>query len=115
MDQLRENTANLTIDEVEAWILHGDGIKGRLQFFEAFAGNSDFYLKVAKPLLSMRTTGSIDVERRIKPLKHNIITKKCPRLQDLKGICYLRASENLTHVMKAKKSLGKRITDSLQD
>ena len=61
----------------------------------------------------MRTVGSIDVERRVKPLKHNILTKKRNRLLDSKGICLFRASENLKHIMAAKKILGKSVTDSL--
>ena len=61
----------------------------------------------------MRTVGSIDVERRIKPIKHNILTKKRNRLSDSKGVALFRASENLRHIMKAKKLLAKKITDSL--
>ena len=60
MEELIRNNNKLTIDEVEEWIVSNDGIKGRLRFFETFARNNDFYMKVAKPLLSMRTTGSID-------------------------------------------------------
>ena len=63
--------------------------------------------------MSMRTVGSIEVERRIKPLKHDIITKKRNRLRDPKGVALYRASENLHHLMKAKKALGMKINDSL--
>ena len=75
--------------------------------------NNEFYQKVAKHLLSMRTVGSIDVERRVKPIKHTILTKKRNRLKDPKGIALYRASENLKHIMKAKIALGKKISDSL--
>ena len=88
-------------------------MQGRFNFFETFAENSEFYQRVAKPLLSMRTVGSIDVERMIKPIKHNILTKKRNCLHDPKGIALYRASENLKHIMDAKLILGKKITDSL--
>ena len=113
LDQLIKNTTELTIDEVEEWIVSNQGIKGRLRFFETYAAHSKFYLLVAKPLMSMCTTGSIDVERRIKPLKHNILTKKRNCLKDPKGVMLLRAGENLKHELAAKMQLGKKITDSL--
>ena len=67
---------------------HHGGIEGRLCWFEAYAPNYPLYHKVAKPLLSMRTTGSLDIE-------HNILTKKHNRLADDKAITLIRASENL--------------------
>ena len=60
----------------------------------------------------MRTVGSIDVERRVKPLKDTILTKKRNRLSDAKAAVLYRARENL-HIMNAKKILGKSITDSI--
>ena len=88
-------------------------IAGRFRFFLSYGEHSPFYQKVAKPLMSMRTVGSIDVERRIKPLKHDIITKKRNKLRDPKGVALYRASENLHHLMRAKQSLGMKISDSL--
>ena len=115
MGESMKNNCNISIDDVEKWILDNDGINGHLDFFETFARNNTFYLKVAQPLLSMRTTGSIDVAHRIKPLKHNIMTKKRNRLKDPKEISLLRGQEqeNLKHLMRAKLNLGKKITDSL--
>ena len=43
---------------------------GRLRFFEAHYPASPFYQHVAKRLLSMRTAGSISVERAAKPMKN---------------------------------------------
>ena len=70
-------------------------------------------MKVAQPLLSMYTTGSIDVECYIKPLKHNIMTKKRNRLKDPNGIALLGGQENVKHLMRAKLDLGEKITDLL--
>jgi hypothetical protein len=61
----------------------------------------------------MCTVGSIDVERRIKPVKKDIRSKTCNRLNDSKATVLYRTSENLNHLMKAKKILGKKITDPL--
>ena len=110
---LEKNNTEFSVVDVKKWVDKHDSIQGRFRFFETFASNSEFYLKVAKPLLSMRTVGSIDVERRIKPIKHTILTKKRNRLSDAKGIVFFRASENLKHIAKAKNSLGKKIYESL--
>ena len=108
-----KNTKAFGVTNVIDWVERHGSMQGRFDFFETFAEHSEFYQKIAKPLLSMRTVGSIDVERRIKPIKHNILTKKRNRLLDPKGIALYRAQENLGHIMKAKKILGKKITDSL--
>ena len=52
-------------------------------------------------------------ERRIKAVKHEIMTKKRNRLLDPKGVVLMRVAENLNHIINAKKMLGKKITDSL--
>ena len=61
----------------------------------------------------MRTVGSIDVEHRVKPTKHTILTKMRNRLKDPTGIALYRASENLKHIKKAKIASGEKISDSL--
>ena len=112
-EQLKKNNKSFTVDNVSKWVEETGSIQGRFRFYETFARNSEFYQKVAKPLLSMRAVGSIDVERQIKHLKGKIITKKHNRLLDPKGVALMRASENLKHIMAAKKLLGKKLTDSL--
>ena len=113
VEELKSNNAKTSVDEVLAWVEKTGNIQGRFALFDTFHANSDFYLKVAKPLLSMRAVGSIDVERRIKTLKGSILTKKRNKIKDTKGVVYLRASENLRHLMRAKKMIGKNISDSL--
>ncbi len=98
---------------MKEWVERNGSMKGRFSFFETFAETSEFYQKVAKPLLSMRTVGSIGIKRRVKPLKDTLLTKKRNRLADPKGVALFRASENLKHIMRAKKVLGKKVTDSL--
>ena len=72
-----------------------------------------FYQKVAKPLLSTGTVGSMDCERRAKPLKHTILTSQRNRMNDPTGVALLRGYENLHHIMNAKKMLGKNVFESL--
>jgi hypothetical protein len=112
-DQLIKNNREITLDQVQEWVEENDGIAGRFRFFKAFGKNSIFYHTIAKPLLSMRAVGSIDVERRIKPVKHSILTRDRNRLSDEKGVVLYRASENLNHLMRAKRILGMRINEPL--
>ena len=113
VEQLKENNKQFSVADVKHWVAESGAITGRFQFFETYAASNKFYQKIAKPLLSMRTVGSIDVERRVKPIKHTILTKRRNRLQDPKRVTLFRASENLKHIMKAKIPLGKKVTDSL--
>ena len=112
-DELKANNKQISVAEVKDWVERHGSMAGRFRFFETYMENNEFYQKVAKPLLSMRTVGSIDVERRVKPIKHTILTKKRNRLKDPKGIALYRASENLKHIMKAKIALGKKIATLL--
>ena len=111
--ELELNSKSFSVEDVVKWVEKSRNIKGRFAFFETFHANSEFYLTVAKPLLSMRAVGSIDVERRVKAMKGNILTKKRNKLKDPKGVAYLRTSENLNHISNAKQVLGKHFTDSL--
>ena len=113
VEDLLKRTREFGVEDVRKWVDRTGGVQGRFRFFETYARNSEFYQLVAKPLLSIRTVGSMDVERRVKPIKHNILTKTRNRTLDPKGVALYGASENLKHIMKAKKILGKKITDSL--
>lgn len=103
----------ITIDEVITFVEDTRNVMARLEFFNAFASNNLFFIKVARPLLSMRTVGSMDVERKVKFMKEKILTKHRNRLKDPKGVALYRVRENLNHIMKAKKQLGMKITESV--
>ena len=107
---LDENTKNITFDDVQEWIEENGCVAGRFRWFKVHARQSLFCQLVAKRLLSMRTVGSIDVERQIKPMKNAVITKDRNRLGTAKATVLYRTSENLRHLMKAKITLGKKIT-----
>ena len=112
IDQLVENNKAFTVDDVVKFVEDSGSMAKRFRWFETYAANSNFYLLVAKPLLSMGIVGSMEVERRVKPLKDSILTKKRNRLADEKALILWRAAENLQHIMHAKELLGKSITDS---
>eukprot|EP00956_Cyclotella_meneghiniana_P038508 scaffold155275_cov66-Cyclotella_meneghiniana.AAC.2 len=112
IEQLTENNKAFTVDDIVKFVEESGNLARRFRWFETYAANSNFYLLVAKPLLSMGIVGSMEVERRVKPLKDSILSKKRNRLSDSKAVALWRASENLKHIMQAKKVLGKSITDS---
>ncbi len=112
-EDLKENNKSFGIKDVLKYSKETGAITGRLQWFECYAGSSDFYRLVAKPLLSMGTVGSMDCERRAKALKNTILTKERNKLLDPTGVALLRSHENLRHIMNAKMALGKRVTDPL--
>ena len=101
-DQHIKNNGNFTIGEVQDWVEKHGGIDGRLRWFEAYSPNNAFYQRIAKPLLSIRTAGSIDVERKVKPLKSKILTKSRNQSRDQKSQMLFRASENLRQLSKIK-------------
>ena len=59
------------------------------------------------------TTGSIDVERVVKPFKHNLLRKERNRLSDENGIVLFRPAQNLRYMMKAKMALKGHVHDGL--
>ena len=111
-EQLLANNNALSIDVVTAWIERNEGIEGRFTWFETLARGTDFYQKVAKPLLSIGTVGSMDVERRAKTVKEDIMSKKRNRLSDDQAITLYGMSENLRHLYKARKDLVDKMHNS---
>ena len=77
------------------WIVDTGGHMSRLAWFEAWFPQSKFYTKLAKPLFSLRTTGSMSVERVAKPLKAAVYTKQRNRLECGNKKMLLRTGINL--------------------
>ena len=111
-EEFDENCKSLTIAQVYEWAEVNHDLEGRFRFWQVYMPHSKFYQRVARPLLSMRTTGSIDVERVAKPFKHHLLRKERNRLSDEKGVVLFRASQNLRHLMKAKQELKGKLHDA---
>ena len=92
MEELEVNNSEFTLAQVRDWVVAHMHPEGRFHFFKfkVYRPNSLFYQRIALPLLSMRTTGSIDVERAVKPFKNGMLTKDKNRLSDEKGIVVFR-------------------------
>ena len=105
----------ITFGMIGAYLEKTGAHNGRLRFFEAHYPASPFYQHVAKRLLSMRTTGSISVERAAKPMKNYIMTKTRNKLKKEKGNVCLRAGLNMRLLYGVKKGLTDNATDSSSD
>ena len=106
---LQLNSRKFTVDDVKGWVEKYAGVEGRLRWYEMWMRSSLFYQLVARPLLSIRTVGSMNVERLAKPVKHSILTKDRNRLADSKAIIIFRAGQNLKLLQKLKTKLKKEI------
>ena len=69
---------------------------------------SSLYQHVGKPLLSMKSVRSIDVECAAKPSNHPIMRKDGNLLSDEKGVLLFRVRQNLRYLMETKMNLTAR-------
>ncbi len=102
-EELQERNDSFTVKTVREWSERHGGIKGRLRWFEVYALNSKLYQLVIKPLMSIRTTGSIDVERAVKPIKKDILTKSRNRMSNNKAMVLFRTSENVRQLFNMRR------------
>jgi hypothetical protein len=84
---------------VSNWVNKTGKHNGRLNFF-ALLPQNDLYSKVLEPLLSLRATGSISVERIAKPLKRQVLADYCAAMGDERAEICLRLGLNLRYLMK---------------
>ena len=66
------------------------------------------FLEIAKPLLSVRITGSITVERVAKFIKNSILTKNRNKTGTVRAEMQLRAGLNLRFLYDAKEHIRKK-------
>jgi len=105
---LDDANKKLSLDDVSEWVTKTGGHHARLQFFSLVPGDNKLYCKVIEPLLSVRTTGSIAVERVAKPMKNDVLTKFRQRLSEERSELCLRVGMNLAFLKNVDMSLKKR-------
>ena len=89
---------------VSDWIKKTGFHCSRLNFFSILP-KSQLYTVLIEPLLSLRTTGSITVERIAKPMKHSVLEKHRNRLGIVKAELLLRVGLNLRALLARSKVL----------
>ena len=109
---LIEEQKTITIVDVSNWVNKTGKHNGRLNFF-ALLPQNDLYSKVLEPLLSLRATGSIAVERIAKPLKRQVLGDYRVAMGDERAEICLRLGLNLRYLMKIRSHI--RQTANQQD
>jgi hypothetical protein len=102
----------LTLQEVSNYISRTGGHDSRLSWWSVHAGGCLLYAEVARPLLSIRVTGSMTVERVAKPLKNKVMTKERAKLSSPKGAMLLRVGLNLRFLQAFKEELWESDAES---
>ena len=90
--RVANDSSTITIDYVSKWVKTMGKRISRVAWFEARVQDSVFFTKIAKPLMSRRTTHSMIVERVPKSLKNIFSLKGCKRLWASKGKYFYAAA-----------------------
>jgi hypothetical protein len=93
-------------EEVSDYINRSGGHDSRLGWWTVHANRSISLTEVARPLLSVRITGSMTVERVTKPLKNKIMTEERANLSSDEGATFLRVGLNLHFLQHLRRSCG---------
>jgi hypothetical protein len=113
LDELDFRNENFDLQRVQDWVEKYDGMNGRFHFFQAYMPLSPLYQCVGKPLLSMKASGSMYIERAAKPFKHLILRKDRNSLSDAKGVKLFRSQQNLKHLQAARQVLKSKVYDGV--
>ena len=98
----RNKNKTIRIEDVLKWVSKTGGHMSRLAWFSTWKPTSTFFLKIARPLLSLRTTGSMTVERVAKPLKNFVYSKFRRRMSTGSSNLLLCTGLNLRFLAQAK-------------
>ena len=93
---------SVRIEDVSKWVKERGKHMSRMAWFLTWQPDSKLFLRVAKPLLSLRTTGSMSVERVAKPLKNFVHTTFRSRMTPGESSMLLRAGLHLRFLGEAK-------------
>ena len=111
----KDGQKQLTLDMVSEWLNRTGWHNNRVTFFsgvELYADQSLMYQKVLKPILSLRTTGSVAVERVAKPLKQKVLEKHRNRYSPECAEMLLRVGLNL-NFLKGQRGQLKVLAEQL--
>lgn len=99
---MEEEMKKLTFANIHDWLEKTGGHNARLCWWNCWRSASPLFRYIAEPLLSMRASGSMDVERAAKPLKNYIMGKKRPRVERGTAELLARAGLNMRLLHAAK-------------
>lgn len=96
----------LRVNDVQTWVEKTHSVEGRLELLEVVE-ETELVKHVLKPLMSIRTTGSMSVERVAKPMKNSIVCRDRNRLTADKASMLLRVGKNLRYLHRENVNVRK--------